>query len=323
VGLRRSSPLAPAAYVVTLFSFLTRGVSQFSLPEILYVPPQELSRAVDILASGAPPTTMQALSWMKSFSYPFAAHTDYASLSWWSTQLQERHYDLIIDGASAPDRARLRCVRGESAGAWLEPCPMEPLGLSLRPEEFTVLIKWWLGLNVAPLVEASTCPLCGDTMDVFGDHVLCCRKSGFYTRHQAVVEFLWYVTTAAGFGVHQEVALSNGQRPADLLLSHWKGGGPLAIDVSITHPLGPSQHFHRVSTGVHAAEVVEKMKCDRCEDSCAQECVRFSPFVLTTFGTPGPLTQAFFKDLVNLLVPQGPRNSRRHTCVSSTFSNYS
>jgi hypothetical protein len=51
--------------------------------------------------------------------------------------------------------------------------------------------------------------------------------------------------------------------------------------------------------------VVEKMKCDRYDDSCAQEGVRFSPFVLTTFGTPGPLTQTFFKDLVNLLVPPG------------------
>ena len=50
------------------------------------------------------------------------------------------------------------------------------LGYVLTPPEFTVLIKWWCGMDVYDSVFA--CPSCGCAMDRAGYHALTCRHAG-------------------------------------------------------------------------------------------------------------------------------------------------
>ena len=60
--------------------------------------------------------------------------------------------------------------------------------------------------------------------------------------------------TAAGFNATCEVSISGRCRPADILLPHWQGGGPCAIDVSVVRPLASSVHAHTVKTGREAVD---------------------------------------------------------------------
>ena len=126
----------------------------------------------------------------------------------------------------------------------------------MQPSEFTVLNKLYLGEPLLPLNIPLQCEACAHSMDAYGDHLLCCRKSGFIRRHQALAQQLWHMCTAAGFNATCEVSVSGRSRPADILLPHWQGGGPSAIDVSIIHPLAPSVACHTIKTGQEAVDAM-------------------------------------------------------------------
>ena len=159
-------------------------------------------------------------------------------------------------------------------------------------------MKWWLGVSLTTPSVSATCPSCGDALDSFGDHLLCCRKGGFYQRHTAVVRQLWHMCTAAGLTASCEVSFDGSTRPADLLVPHWKGGGPLANDVSVVHPLAPSQDAQAVRSGTEYQDRVEKSKSRKYAEACAQSNVQFSPFVLSTFGRLGSSSGLLYADLI-------------------------
>ena len=77
-------------------------------------------------------------------------------------------------------------------------------------------------------------------MDSFGDHLLCCNKAEFYSRHEAVVKILTAFLAAAGLRVANEVQVDGRQRPADIFVDRWTTADPAAIDVTVTHALAPS-----------------------------------------------------------------------------------
>ena len=183
-------------------------------------------------------------------------HENYSSLSWWDDILAKHEKNRLVDNAPARDRARLRCIADEFASCWLEPCPTESLGLRLSSAEFTVLVKWWLGLPVVPDFAGIRCPLCSDALDAHGDHLLTC------TRRSAIQTFLWHLTRAAGLRVTIEEGLGGPERPGDLFVSYWKGGDPLAVDIVVTHPLKPSTPFSSVKTGREAVLEAEQRKMD-------------------------------------------------------------
>ena len=128
-----------------------------------------------------------------------------------------------------------------------------------------------------------------------------CRKGGFYQRHSAIVGLLWHLCRAQGLPVSLEVAVSDSLRPADLLISHWKGSAPLAVDVTVVHPLTAAVPFHAVKTGTEALERVEQMKVAKYADTCEKCNTGFTPFALSTFGRLGPESQVLFQDLTRYL----------------------
>ena len=64
----------------------------------------------------------------------------------------------------------------QHAGDWLNTVPVRALGLYLRPREFTVAVKYRLGVRVYP--EAGPCIVCGEDIDAYGDHAVGCGKEG-------------------------------------------------------------------------------------------------------------------------------------------------
>jgi len=71
-------------------------------------------------------------------------------------------------------------------------------------------------------------------VDIFGDHAMSCKKSGFGERHFSTQSFFCQVLSQARI---REVDIAgNGRRPADVLLRAWDGRRDLAVDLTIVHP---------------------------------------------------------------------------------------
>ena len=83
------------------------------------------------------------------------------------------------------------------------------------------------------------CPGCNAAVDVFGDHLLCCKRNNFLDRHTALQEDLVVILTEAGQPFTKEVVIPHcpdGQlRPADILLPGWDNGQDTALDVTLVH----------------------------------------------------------------------------------------
>ena len=182
-GLREGIKLAAAAFVTSFLKFRSQGVATLSIPPSLTRTASDLTAALTYLLEGLPPSAQPAFLWisdrLSSESFPF--HPDFCSLSWWSAQFAARAYDEIIELSPARDRARLRCLAGCSCGAWLDACPCEALGLRIPGPENCVLAKLMLGQPIFPVDADLACNQCGDCMDPFGDHLLCCKKRLFGT----------------------------------------------------------------------------------------------------------------------------------------------
>ena len=214
--------------------------------------------------------------------------------AWWTLKQPQAVSD-------ARNSARLLCIKNSFQSAWLSVCPCSKLNLQLLPSEFVVLLRWWLGEPLFPPDEMRSCPLCGVTEDAFGDHVLCYRKAGIYVRHNAVVEFIVRTANAAGLRCSREVSIG-AERPADVMIANWKAGKPLAVDVTIVHPLAPSTSFSSITTDQVKAVDAEIIKLVRYEEICEKAGCGFFQLALTTFGAIGPASSAFLFDLEQFYV---------------------
>ena len=94
--------------------------------------------------------------------------------------------------SSVRDRDRLGAVCRAHAGAWLAAFPCRALGLCMRPDEFTVSAKMWLGL----VPEQDTKAL---------------RRTGvnMYGRHHAIRDCLYEAARAANLNPWKEVGVDN------------------------------------------------------------------------------------------------------------------
>ena len=112
---------------------------------------------------------------------------------------------------------------------------------------------------------------------------LCCKKTEFYSRHLAVVEFFTKYIRVAGVRVDNEVQIGGRQRPADLLLTRWTGERFFVGDVVVTLPLPPSLGL---SSATAAAAVRSKTarKTAKHAQLVATHDLEFAPLAFSTFG---------------------------------------
>jgi hypothetical protein len=89
----------------------------------------------------------------------------------------------------------------------------------INDADYRLLLRWWLGLPILPVGQTLPgCPLCGDAVDPFGDHLVCCEKNGNARRHNALRDAFFDVLVASAIPSAKEVACGGQQRPADILL---------------------------------------------------------------------------------------------------------
>ena len=153
----------------------------------------------------------------------------------------------LIDKANDRDKQRLKRLDSEHANAWItaQPSTLDGKDTVLPPKIYLTAVCRLLGLSVYP--KAISCPLCKQTMDVMGDHALCCKKTGdTVTRHNRLRNLIYKLAEAgllnpvlekAGILGHTE---QSKRRPADVAIPLWSSGRSLAIDVAVVCPLAVS-----------------------------------------------------------------------------------
>ena len=184
----------------------------------------------------------------------------------------------------------------QNGGLWLQALPKTQDWQQFSPQEWQSLLRARIGLPLYP--ENSSCVACGQCLDPYGDHAQCCAGSGLYRRHNRVRDAVWRLAKVAGWDPILEAHLPNSLvRPGDILLRA-KGPRPVAIDVTVVHPMRPSGPPALRNNPHTAAEAAEKLKTAKMQDECNRVGWVFKPFGLEVTGGMAPGAHQLFKQLI-------------------------
>ena len=233
----------------------------------------------------------------KQAQYRLSQHVDKASLS------------ALIEGGALRDQARLRAVSSEGAGSWLTVVPSRGLNLVFAPNEFTSLLRFWLGMPVFDAVYA--CPWCGTAQDTFGYHALTCKKTGLkILRHNALRDTCLSQCALGGIEAESEtpnLLPGSVERPADVLLRpslepsslkipNFSGSQSVCLDFACTHTLQfKTLKRASVEAGFAAADYEESVKDAKYAEECKQQGLLFVPMVVEVYGVWGKRALPVFK----------------------------
>jgi hypothetical protein len=155
---------------------------------------------------------------------------------------EKLHDYLVCHAPNDREAQRLRrCARPHASG-FITAVPSQEDGREciLKPRNFQVAVAYRLGVPV--LKEEVSCPLCEQTIDVFGDHAACCTRSyDRIVRHNSLRNLLYRFASDGLLSPELEkqgiLGSGAGRRPGDVTLALWSEGKGLAIDVAVTSPL--------------------------------------------------------------------------------------
>ena len=170
---------------------------------------------------------------------------EYKSQSEASYEFDEQmHAYLVSMAPNNREAQRLRRCAQPHASGFITAVPSEEDGRDtiLKPRNFRIAVAYRLGVPV--LSEPIPCPLCKQTINLFGDHATCCTRNGdVITRHNTLRNLIDSLASDGLLAPQLEkqgiLGVTTGRRPGDVTLNKWSSG-PLAIDVAITSPLTKS-----------------------------------------------------------------------------------
>ena len=205
-----------------------------------------------------------------------------------SASIDHAAFTVEFNAGTSADRRRIISQSGEHASRWLNVVPDPARHQDFTPREYTMLLRWWLGMSVYE--SAGPCPACGLHMDTGGYHALCCKKlGGKVYRHHTLCNVYASFARGAFLAPQREVSVyGGGARPADVYLPIWEGR-PMALDFAVPHPLQPkySKLADCAQPGSVAAAYAANHK--RAPISpCRRAGVSFRAMVCETFGSWDP-----------------------------------
>jgi hypothetical protein len=237
------------------------------------------------------------------------------------TMVHYHSYWIRISPAADPHR--LRSQGGQLSNAWMSVIPHRALRTDIEDSDYRLLLRWWMGLPILPTGRTlPACPLCGDPVDAFGDHFVCCEKNGITQRHHALRDAIFDVLARGAIPAAKEVVSAHRNRPADILLVAWERGRDVAVDVTVTHPLAPScyplvlqrvgQHCRRAETNKVTAEA----------EMCREVGWGFMPAAFTPWGGSGPTARSLLYEIGRLATAalEGWPKQRRLREIQETIS---
>ena len=138
-------------------------------------------------------------------------------------------------------------------------------------------------------------------MDPAGDHALSCASNGTYRRHNHLRDRLFSLTQLAGWSPELEQTIPGSRcRPADLLLRS-ASSRPLAVDVTVSHPLRSSAPSAVREGRSSAAGEAERAKNVQSKGPCQAAGWDFCPFGIDSTGGLGPSARQLCRRLAKAL----------------------
>ena len=305
-GIRLPSSVRDPARLAGITTYAQTGKRQVGVPEVaLGAVPEDvhdvISHARAVLGEGFDPLTI----WARDPGCIAIADREYAKQHWWGDKFDHARRRGLQAAASGRDAARLEAQNGGYGAAWMQVVPIDGSVTTISAEDYRLGLRWVLGL---PLLgqhrDGAECPACSQKVDVFGDHLLCCRRNNFYGRHFVVQESFVAMAQAGDQPFQREAPLLTQNRmpqgrplrPADLLLKAWCGGKDLAVDVTISHPLQAAQQPWSAEKARGYLAMVERRKVTKYKEACTQEGWDFMGAAFDTWGGAGPgAKQVLFK----------------------------
>ena len=292
-GLTRAAALAPVAAFVGQWAFEERGRSLLNFHANDGTP--DWAALLRRLCDDLPSTCLLPRTWLAEGQLPNPAEEKWLRMKFWSSQVHNKAFDDLLTHSVGRNIVRLQCQTNCNSGAWLNAIPSKALGLELSPATCRVVWRWWLGDLLYDGSGTVVCPFCHGCADCFGDHILCCDKAEFTTRHEAIVSQLTHFLQAAGLAVQNNVAVGGHERPADILVTRWTDNAPVAVDVTVTHPLAPHLGVNQqLARTVLRAK--ERQKVAKYAELLQTVNLHFVPFPVSTFGELSPEAAAFVDD---------------------------
>ena len=217
-GYLSAEVTSPSLYASATLAYAVHGAASIGAPTGLGVAALNMQGALTTLADKYPPLRPQVASVLQQ-PWPLEQVLKLTAHEKWSDVIHSYIFQNLVGSSAARDRVRLQCLQNSHSGAWLSLCPCVGAGLCLSNPEFKVLCRWRLGSElISP--QGQACPMCGNVLDAFGDHLVCCHKNGLTKRHNAVVDCLAKFIKAAGLPVivDRAVGLEPRLRPGDITL---------------------------------------------------------------------------------------------------------
>jgi hypothetical protein len=203
-------------------------------------------------------------------------------------------------------QARLRSMSAKYAGGWIRVLPSKSLSLDFKPQEFLILLKWWLGLPQLPSGHAFTCNQCGVQLDTLGYHALTCKSGGdLIYRHNTIRDAINKACLMAGWTPKLEKAgliENSNDRPADVFIPSFHNGKSCAVDVAVTHALQPNAiNYAARETAGAAKRYAIKVKDHKYKEVLAKQDhgIDFLPVVVDCFGAWDNRAIIFFKQIAS------------------------
>ena len=177
--------------------------------------------------------------------------------------------------------------------------PNKGMLYKLSASEFQLSLQWWLGIPVLPSTRPLECPQCGGVADIFGDHFLCCKKPLITKRHNQLRDTLAGLFREGGFAAETEMRIGDRLRPADVAVRGFEAR-PIAIDLTICHPLQPSESRDAEIVKRHLSQREER-KINKYIAATARAGWVFHPAAFHPWGGQGPLCSTLLDKVVRRL----------------------
>jgi hypothetical protein len=120
------------------------------------------------------------------------------------------------------------------------------------------------------------------------------------------------IAQKAGYTARREEKADDRTRPGDVFISRFDANGPAAVDVSVRHPLQPSNPIHTAAAREKWHENQEKDKEKKYTTTCQRLGWTFIPFIMDCYGGMGDRAQAFLTQCLKMLLSQQESWQRRH-----------
>ena len=217
-----------------------------------------------------------------------------------SLEVDVAKINQLIATSDARTARNLESLQAPHANAWLSAVPSYVDGIDNRlpPLHFQTAVRRLLSIPTTK--SDATCPFCTQTMNQFGDHALCCKKSGDnITRHNRIRNL---VDRIADDGLLSPVMEKDGilghddktkRRPGDVSIPVWSKGKGVAIDVAVISTMVTANRKHASPCDEYAT-VVKHGKYDEAFKGSGYD---FVALVLETSGAVNVEGEMILKQL--------------------------